>query len=154
MIYHFYTFVYFRFLLVCANCKWSNIVNNSLDIFRFILFAFTYNIMIILFFSNISTDIDLSSDGTANSNFLILKTVSECIFSDDKLRIIRGLEILAGLCNMDQNESIICEFLNDKILARVFDVVSVKDIMLCIYTLESLYQVRIYIQRIIPLKKF
>lgn len=113
-----------RFLLVCANCKWSTLVNHAMDVL-----------------SNLSTDVDLSSEGAATSNYLLLKTVSECIFSDDKLQVIRGLEVLAGLCNMDQNESIICEFLNDRILTRVFEILSVKDIMLCIYTLETLYQV-------------
>lgn len=91
--------------------------------------------------SNIASEIDLTSEAAAASNYLILRTISECIFSDDKLRIIRALEILAGLCNMDQNESMICEFLDDRLLTRLFEVLSVKDIMLCIYTLESLYQV-------------
>ncbi|KAM3719608.1 SWI/SNF nucleosome remodeling complex component [Dirofilaria immitis] len=90
-----------KFLFICSNCKWSMLRTAALDAL-----------------SNIACEIDLMAEESSSTNHLLLKTVSCCLHSDDKFRIIRALEILSGLCN---NE--------------------LKDIMMCVYTLESLYQI-------------
>lgn len=57
------------------------------------------------------------------------------------LQLIRCLEILTGLCTFEGNEALIGEFLNRRIFDHIFQTIGVKDIMLCVYTLECLYQV-------------
>ncbi|KAH7718914.1 ARID/BRIGHT DNA binding domain containing protein [Aphelenchoides avenae] len=110
-----------KFLLLCANSRWIPLRNGALDIL-----------------SNIAPDVDLTVQIPANHP--LLKTVARCLTSNDKYQIIRALEILGGLCTHERNESVVCEFVNDKVLERIFDVLVIKDIMMCIYTLESLYQ--------------
>uniref|UniRef100_A0A915DM60 Uncharacterized protein n=1 Tax=Ditylenchus dipsaci TaxID=166011 RepID=A0A915DM60_9BILA len=112
-----------KFLLICCNSKWQQLVNAAFDIL-----------------SNISTEINLTMEGSIFSEHLLLKTVSMGLFSDDKFQILRAIEIFTGLCNNKCNETLICEFAEEKILSRIFTLVTAKDILLCIITLESLYQ--------------
>uniref|UniRef100_A0A1I7WXF6 XK-related protein n=1 Tax=Heterorhabditis bacteriophora TaxID=37862 RepID=A0A1I7WXF6_HETBA len=75
------------------------------------------------------------------SDHALLRIISDGIFSNDKFKLIRSMEILTGLCNYEGNEETICDFLNHKIFEHIFNVVCVKDIMMCVYTLECLYQI-------------
>ncbi|KAI1727954.1 ARID/BRIGHT DNA binding domain-containing protein [Ditylenchus destructor] len=112
-----------KLLIICCNCRWQQLVNTAFDIL-----------------SNIASDIDLTMDGSVFSDHLLLKTVSMGMFSDDKFQILRSLEILSGLCNIKCNEQLICEFVEERILGRIFTLVTTKDILMCLTTLESLYQ--------------
>ncbi|VDN55320.1 unnamed protein product [Dracunculus medinensis] len=113
-----------KFLFICSNCKWSALRAAALDTL-----------------SNIACEIDLTSEEFSMTNHLLLKTVSQCLHSSDKFMVIRALEVLAGLCNNECNESLLCEFLNTRILGKIFDAICVKDVMICVYTLEALYQI-------------
>ncbi|KAI1727264.1 ARID/BRIGHT DNA binding domain-containing protein [Ditylenchus destructor] len=112
-----------KLLIVCCNCRWQQLVNTAFDIL-----------------SNIASDIDLTMDGSVFSDHLLLKTVSMGMFSDDKFQILRSLETISGLCNNKCNEQLICEFAEERILGRIFTLVTTKDILMCLTTLESLYQ--------------
>lgn len=71
----------------------------------------------------------------------MLKTIFKSLFSADKFQVLRSLEILTGLCNSKNNESLICDFVDEKVLSRLFTLITAKDIMLCIFSLETIYQV-------------
>ncbi|KHJ85376.1 zinc finger, C2H2 type, partial [Oesophagostomum dentatum] len=51
------------------------------------------------------------------------------------------MEILTALCSFEGNEATICDFLDRKIFEHIFNIVCIKDIMMCVYTLECLYQI-------------
>lgn len=55
--------------------------------------------------------------------------------------MICSLEIFAGLCNKKENESLICEFVDERILRQFFLLLTTKDVLLCLNILEALYQV-------------
>ncbi|VDM98844.1 unnamed protein product, partial [Thelazia callipaeda] len=94
-----------KFLFICSNCKWSLLRTAALDAL-----------------SNISCEIDLLGEESSAANHLLLKTVSRCLYSDDKLQVMRALEIISGLCNNERNESVICEFLDYRILSKIFTI--------------------------------
>ena len=52
------------------------------------------------------------------------------------------MELLGGLASNELNEAVLVDFLSVKLLHRLMDLIGVKDIMMCVYTLECLYQVR------------
>ncbi|KAF1765189.1 hypothetical protein GCK72_005141 [Caenorhabditis remanei] len=114
-----------KFLIMCASCKWSPLYVAALDAL-----------------SNLATDIDLADKTLVYiSQHAILRIITDGIFSMDKFKLIRSLEILTGLCGFEGNESIICDWLKPETIAHIFEIVGVKDIMMCVYTLECLYQI-------------
>ncbi|CAA86663.1 SWI/SNF chromatin remodeling complex subunit swsn-7 [Caenorhabditis elegans] len=114
-----------KFLIMCASCKWSPLYVAALDAL-----------------SNLATDIDLTDKTLVYiSQHAILRIITDGIFSLDKFKLVRSLEILTGLCGFEGNEAIICDWLNSATIAHIFEVVGVKDIMMCVYTLECLYQI-------------
>uniref|UniRef100_A0A1I7YU06 ARID domain-containing protein n=1 Tax=Steinernema glaseri TaxID=37863 RepID=A0A1I7YU06_9BILA len=113
-----------KFLLICAACDWPQLMTSALDTL-----------------SNIAYEMDITTDDMSASHHAILKLVHDCLHSSDKLKITRTMEIIAGLCNSERNENIICEFLSPDIMASIFSHVFLKDVMVCVYTLEALYQI-------------
>ncbi|VDM67819.1 unnamed protein product [Strongylus vulgaris] len=71
----------------------------------------------------------------------LLRIVREGIFSTDKFKLIRSMEILTALCGFEGNEATICDFLDKNTFEHIFNIVCIKDIMMCVYTLECLYQI-------------
>ncbi|KAK5969237.1 Arid/bright DNA binding domain-containing protein, partial [Trichostrongylus colubriformis] len=114
----------FRFLFLCANCKWAPLYTAAMDTL-----------------SNLACDIDLTWPKMVySSDHALLRIVKEGIFSVDKFKLIRSMEILTALSSFEGNESIICDFLDSKMFEHIFNVICIKDIMMCVYTLECLYQ--------------
>lgn len=91
--------------------------------------------------ANIASEIDLLTLEGDYVHCLTLKLLADHLMGDDKHRVLQSLEIIGNLCQNDRNESVCAEFISQEILSRMFNLVSVKDILLCIYTLEALYQV-------------
>lgn len=63
------------------------------------------------------------------------------MFSDDRILVMRAAEIIGGLCVNAENESIMSEFLETDVLSRMFEMISAKDVLICVHTLDSLYNV-------------
>uniref|UniRef100_A0A1I7UQZ2 ARID domain-containing protein n=1 Tax=Caenorhabditis tropicalis TaxID=1561998 RepID=A0A1I7UQZ2_9PELO len=114
-----------KFLIMCASCRWAPLYVAAMDAL-----------------SNLATDIDLADKTLVYvSQHAILRLIHEGIFSMDKLKLIRSLEILGSLCGFEGNEAIICDWLRADTISHIFEIVGVKDIMMCVYTLECLYQI-------------
>ncbi|CAI5442427.1 unnamed protein product [Caenorhabditis angaria] len=114
-----------KFLILCASCQWAPLYTAAYDAL-----------------SNLATDIDLTDRTLVHiSHHALLKIIHEGIFSSDKFKLIRSLEMLTGLCAFEGNEKVICDWLSPEIINRILEVVQIKDIMMCVYTLECLYQI-------------
>nr|CDJ90703.1 AT-rich interaction region domain containing protein [Haemonchus contortus] len=115
----------FRFLFLCATSKWAPLYTAAMDTL-----------------SNLACDIDLTWHKMVHcSDHALLRIVKEGIFSNDKFKLIRSMEILTALSTFEGNESTICDFLDRKMFEHIFNVICIKDIMMCVYTLECLYQI-------------
>ncbi|KAJ1350155.1 hypothetical protein KIN20_005879 [Parelaphostrongylus tenuis] len=114
-----------RFLFLCASSKWAPLYTSAMDTL-----------------SNLACDIDLTWHKIVHcSDHALLRIVREGVFSSDKFKVIRSLEILTALSSFEGNEATICDFLDKKMFEHIFNIVCIKDIMMCVYTLECLYQI-------------
>ncbi|KAI3416078.1 hypothetical protein GPALN_005630 [Globodera pallida] len=105
-----------RLLLLCCNCRWQ------------VLRRIAYETL-----SNIAKNIKLNSSSNA-----LLNTIRKGLHSDDKCTVMRSMEIVAGLCVTPTNEVIVCDFFEEsQILARIFELLSLKDILICVCAMES-----------------
>ncbi|KJH45551.1 ARID/BRIGHT DNA binding domain protein [Dictyocaulus viviparus] len=77
----------------------------------------------------------------ASSKWAPLYTSAMDTLSNLACDVIRSLEILTALSSFEGNETTICDFLNREIFEHIFNIVCIKDIMMCVYTLECLYQI-------------
>ncbi|CAJ0931819.1 unnamed protein product, partial [Mesorhabditis belari] len=113
-----------KFLLCCANCKYPPLFTNALDAL-----------------GNLACDIELTWEKLQYSaKHLLLETMRRGIFSDDKFKVMRCMELLGGLSTHEKNESLLSDFLSTPLFSRIIDMLGVRDIMMCVYTLECLYQ--------------
>ncbi|VDM53842.1 unnamed protein product [Angiostrongylus costaricensis] len=114
-----------RFLFLCASSKWAPLYTSAMDTL-----------------SNLACDIDLTWHKIVHcSDHALLRIVREGIFSCDKFKVIRSMEILTALSSFEGNEATICDFLDKRMFEHIFNIVCIKDIMMCVYTLECLYQI-------------
>lgn len=111
-----------KFLLLCAHCKWSNLRQTSLDTL-----------------GNIAPEIllDPIDDSIAQ---LIFRTITKNLLSNDRFLIIRGLEMLAGVCQLEANRKTLSKSLESRVYEQICSLLTVQDIMLLIYTLDCLYR--------------
>uniref|UniRef100_A0A7E4V9C4 ARID domain-containing protein n=1 Tax=Panagrellus redivivus TaxID=6233 RepID=A0A7E4V9C4_PANRE len=112
-----------RFICIVAASKFLRLGNDVLDIL-----------------TNIASDLDLVTAEGVYEHVMLLKVLSDCLYSDDKNRVLHSLESLAQLCQNERNEAACVEFVDSAILGRVFELATVRDVMICIHTLETLYQ--------------
>ena len=114
-----------QFMTICAASKHVVLAREALDTL-----------------SNVGCEIDLMTEEGDYMHCLTLKVIAECLMSDDKHRVLQALEIIGALCQNERNESICAEFVDTNMMNRMFQLTTLKDILICIYTLETLYQVR------------
>ncbi|GMS84305.1 hypothetical protein PENTCL1PPCAC_6480 [Pristionchus entomophagus] len=114
-----------KFCILSSNSSWSQLATAALDTL-----------------SNIATDMNMSSPRLLyEGGHSLLRTIHTGIYSNDKFKLIRSLELLAGLSGAEENEDILCQFVSRDLLEKIFSYLLVKDIMLCVYTLECIYQI-------------
>ena len=78
-------------------------------------------------------------DLTEAETSLVLDTVHDCILSPDRYNIVRGLEILSGLCQVGRNEALLSSRLKTQLYEHIINMLCVHDIQLIVFTLECLY---------------
>ncbi|XP_021362917.1 AT-rich interactive domain-containing protein 2-like isoform X2 [Mizuhopecten yessoensis] len=71
---------------------------------------------------------------------MVLNLICRCLAAEDKLDVVRGLEILSKLCMKDENDVILEERLDDRIYEDVIRLLGVYDIQIIVHSLEALYQ--------------
>ena len=118
----------FRFCLLCASSRWSNINQMGFDIL-----------------SNIATQVALQEAAMADScvTDVLLSTLVTCLSSDDRFQVISSLDVLTKLCSLEINEDFISKMLTVKQTQSLYEqlaaYLSLHDIHLLISTLECLY---------------
>ncbi|XP_014090046.2 AT-rich interactive domain-containing protein 2 [Bactrocera oleae] len=113
---------FMRFIVMGANIRWGNLHNQILDIA-----------------GNIATEIELLDPSTDDVSRSLLATLCDGIESMDRGVIINSLETLYKLCQTDGNEEHINKFLNLKFYESICQFLCLNDIMLLIFTLETIY---------------
>ncbi|KAI6183961.1 ARID domain-containing protein C08B11.3 [Aphelenchoides bicaudatus] len=110
-----------KFLVICAATEINELRTNALDAL-----------------SELASQICLSTDTLTTVLLRLLRTF---IFSDDRILVMRSAEVIGGLCVNTENESAMSEFLEADILKRLFEMISAKDVLICVNTLDSLYNI-------------
>uniref|UniRef100_A0A034VVV0 AT-rich interactive domain-containing protein 2 n=1 Tax=Bactrocera dorsalis TaxID=27457 RepID=A0A034VVV0_BACDO len=113
---------FMRFIVMGANIRWGNLHNQILDIA-----------------GNIATEIELLDPSTDDVSRNLLVTLCDGIESMDRGVIINSLETLYKLCQTDGNEEHINKCLNLKFYESICQFLCLNDIMLLIFTLETIY---------------
>lgn len=112
---------FLRFLLICIHSSWSNLKQVAYDTLV-----------------NLASEIKLSIEKDICSR-VMFRTVMDGIQSPDRFMVIRSLDILSQLCLCEPNEDIIPSRLDVEVYQRMVSYLTVRDIMLLIFTLEALY---------------
>lgn len=112
----------FRFLLLCVYSRYSCLKQMALDTL-----------------GNIASKLVLEPIDFRSTQ-LVFRTICRCITSVDKFEMVRGMEILAKLCQVDENEDVITENLDPEIYKHIVSMLTVSDIQLIVHTLEVLYE--------------
>ncbi|XP_011185552.2 AT-rich interactive domain-containing protein 2 [Zeugodacus cucurbitae] len=113
---------FMRFIVMGANIRWGNLHNQILDIA-----------------GNIANEIELLDPSTDDVSRSLLATLCDGIESMDRGVIINSLETLYKLCQTDGNEEHITKCLQLKFYENICQFLCLNDIMLLIFTLETIY---------------
>ncbi|RUS82522.1 hypothetical protein EGW08_009736 [Elysia chlorotica] len=89
--------------------------------------------------ANLSCEITV--DGFADmESGLIMDTLNDALFSDDRFFLVRGMEMLGKLSQIGKNSDILLDQLREETYKRLVDLLTVQDIQLIVHTLEALYK--------------
>ncbi|XP_048467819.1 AT-rich interactive domain-containing protein 2-like isoform X2 [Rhincodon typus] len=110
-----------RFLLLCAHNRHVSLKQMGLETL-----------------GNVMAELQLDPIDFQSTQ-VIFHTITKCLFSSDKWFRIRGMEILANLCKIEENVDIICECVEQEAYREIVNHLSVQDILLLLASLEALY---------------
>ncbi|XP_067913106.1 AT-rich interactive domain-containing protein 2-like [Heterodontus francisci] len=110
-----------RFLLLCAHNRHVALKQMGLDTL-----------------GNVMAELQLDPIDFQSTQ-VIFHTITKCLYSSDKWFRIRGMEILANLCKIEENVDIICECVEQESYREIVNHLSLQDILLLLASLEALY---------------
>jgi AT-rich interactive domain-containing protein 2 len=87
---------------------------------------------------NIASHINLQDPAKDPLSSMLLSLVSTGVFSPDRFKVLRSLEILRELTKIPRNERIIVKYMESNVYSRMCELLTICDIMLLICTLECL----------------
>jgi AT-rich interactive domain-containing protein 2 len=111
-----------RFLVMCANIRWSNIHMMALDVL-----------------GNICGEVELRDPFADLTSRHLFGTICDEIESNDRATIISTMEVLSKLCSKEENEDFLLRNIKREDYKSVSTYLLVPDMMLLVYTLECIY---------------
>ncbi|KAL4716983.1 hypothetical protein ACJJTC_001844 [Scirpophaga incertulas] len=111
-----------RFLLLCANCWVGSLRQSGLDTL-----------------GNVSTELVIKDPATCLISRHVLSTIQSALVSPDRARVLAALELLNKLSQNEVNEEPLSKALEAKVYSDVCALLTLRDIMVLVCTLECVY---------------
>ncbi|XP_047027587.1 AT-rich interactive domain-containing protein 2 isoform X3 [Helicoverpa zea] len=111
-----------RFLLLCANCWVGTLRQSGLDTL-----------------GNVSTELIIKDPATCLISRHVLSTIQSALVSQDRARVLAALELLNKLAQNEINEDALLKALEAKVYQEVCALLTLRDIMVLVCTLECVY---------------
>ncbi|XP_059056851.1 AT-rich interactive domain-containing protein 2 isoform X3 [Achroia grisella] len=111
-----------RFLLLCANCWVGTLRQSGLDTL-----------------GNVSVELIIKDPATCLISRHVLSTIQSALVSPDRARVLAALELLNKLAQNEANEDALLKALEAKVYADVCALLTLRDIMVLVCTLECVY---------------
>ncbi|KAL0829739.1 hypothetical protein ABMA28_003233 [Loxostege sticticalis] len=111
-----------RFLLLCANCWVGSLRQSGLDTL-----------------GNVSTELVIKDPATCLISRHVLSTIQSALVSPDRARVLAALELLNKLAQNEVNEDALLKALEAKVYSDVCSLLTLRDIMVLVCTLECVY---------------
>ncbi|EEC19768.1 hypothetical protein IscW_ISCW014107 [Ixodes scapularis] len=110
------------FVMLCALSRWSSLRQVALDTI-----------------GNLASKVRGLSYSRQRWSCALLRLAREGVQSQDRYLVVRCLDILARLCRQERNARALLPQLDAPLCRRIFELLTVHDLMLLIYALEALY---------------
>ncbi|KAG6446934.1 hypothetical protein O3G_MSEX004657 [Manduca sexta] len=111
-----------RFLLLCANCWVGSLRQSGLDTL-----------------GNVAAELIIKEPATCLISRHVLSTVQAALVCADRARVLAALELLNKLAQNEANEDALLKALEAKVYADVCALLTMRDIMVVVCTLECVY---------------
>lgn len=113
---------FLRFMVMLSNNRWSSLHHMGLDML-----------------GNLAGELVLSDPNSDEVTRCLLTTVTNGILGSDRGVILSCLEVIYKLCKKEQNEIHLYRYLTKEVYVQMCRYITLKDIMLLLYTLECIY---------------
>ncbi|CAN7995550.1 unnamed protein product [Ixodes hexagonus] len=111
---------FIRFVMLCALSRWSSLRQVALDTI-----------------GNLASKEEVCE--RQRWSCALLRLAREGVQSQDRYLVVRCLDIVARLCRQERNARALLPQLDGPLCRRIFELLTVHDLMLLIYALEALY---------------